>query len=274
MDEMIYQVPVMNIIAIAITLIISIGLPVALITIWKKKSDANVWIALVGVGTFIFFVMMLEEGFKFCTSVTIGRLFFREVSILLAVYTGLTAGIIEEIGRFLIIKLCKRVRFNHLTKENAVMFGIGFGGAESVFMVGLTYISNLSSALTINSGSLKEISSASIAKLEQLANLRDLPWQLFLLATLENMAKIMLHICLSYLVYRAVKDRRFFYCLIAMALHALVSFEMVILSSTVGIPTPVATGVLVLVVAAWTVATTYMYSNEKGNFQSLKKNNC
>ena len=263
MDEMIYQVPIMNIIAIGITLIISIGLPVALIAFWKKKSDANIWIALVGVGTFIFFVMMIEEGFKFCTGVTFGRIFFREVSLLLAVYTGLSAGIIEETGRLLVVILCRCKRRNHLTKENAVMFGIGFGGAESVFMVGLTYISNLSSAIMINSGSLKEISSASIAKLEQLTNLRNLPWQLFLLATLENVAQILLHICLSYLVYRAVKNRKIRYYFIAMALHAIVSFETVILSKAVGVPAPFATGILVLAVAAWTAAVVYTYTKEK-----------
>ena len=225
-----------SIIGMAVTMIISIGLPIFLLVFVKKKTNGKLGWALIGGLTFILFALVLESLFHNFVIGELGEKVTGNVWFL-ALYGGLAAGIFEETGRFLAMKNIKK---GTLHKDNAIMYGIGHGGIESILLIGLTYISNLVTAAMINSGMMETSLSMLEGNLKdqaasQLQSLCDLPAYTFYLAGVERMSTIVLHICLSYIVYKAVKDSKPVFFVIAIALHAFVDGVIVILNNMFGV---------------------------------------
>jgi uncharacterized membrane protein YhfC len=170
----------------------------------------------------------------------------------MAIYGGLAAGVFEETGRLVAMKTAMK---KYLTKENALMYGVGHGGAESIIIVGLTYISNLVTSIMINEGvmepmlnSLDEtVKAQTIEQLSLLASTAPLD---FYMAGVERISAITLHICLSYLVYLAVKNKKYRLFYLSILIHAGVDALTVALSKTMpvyGLEIVLAASVIVLV---------------------------
>ena len=98
------------------------------------------------------------------------------------------------------------------TKQNALMYGIGYGGAEAVIVGTMTYISNIAVSVMINSGQfepiLAQLDEAAKAQVEQYSALWNLPAYEFLLAGLERASAFVLQLCFTYIIYRAVKNKK------------------------------------------------------------------
>lgn len=62
-------------------------------------------------------------------------------------YGGLSAGILEETARFLVYRTMLK---DSVGRENAVTFGIGFGGLECIMVLGLTVLSTLIMSISFN----------------------------------------------------------------------------------------------------------------------------
>ena len=58
---MMNTVPAANILAMAVSLVLSVGLPVALFIVLKVKTKAKVTDLLLGAVTFVLFAMVLEQ---------------------------------------------------------------------------------------------------------------------------------------------------------------------------------------------------------------------
>lgn len=78
----------------------------------------------------------------------------------------LPAALFEETGRWTAFRFFLK---NHLTAETALMYGAGHGGAESILIVGITYISNIVTSIMINSGTFENTMSTLDNNLKQTA---------------------------------------------------------------------------------------------------------
>lgn len=220
-----------SIIGMVVSLIISVGLPIALCIIVWRKTRARISSFFIGAATFIVFALILEQilhtiVFKLSGTAISGNVW------LYALYGGLAAGIFEETGRYLAMKLCMK---KNLNKQNAIMYGVGHGGIEAILLVGLTFVSNLIISLMINSGQIPALLAMSGVDdttyqqaMAQLMAVGTAPsWQ-FYMAGLERISAIVFHISASYLVYLAVKEKKLLWYLLAILLHFLLDALAVI----------------------------------------------
>lgn len=224
-NTVIPNVPMANIVGIIVSFIISVGLPIALCIIVRRKTKARISSFFIGAATFFVFALILEQIMHIVVLGATGTTLTGNIW-LYALYGGLAACIFEETGRYLAMKLCMK---KNLNKQNAIMYGVGHGGIEAILLVGLSCISNLVVAITINSGVLtadllkKSGLDGSTYQLavSQLAELGTTPaWQ-FYMGGVERISAIVFHISLSYLVYLAVKEKKLPYYLLAILLHFL-----------------------------------------------------
>ena len=270
-------VPVSTIIGMCFALFISIALPIALMIIWKAKAKAKIAPFFIGAGFFIVFVLLLESlvnSLVYCTS--FGDL-LDEKAGLYALYAGLMAGIFEECARYLAMKFFMK---KSLSKENAVMYGIGHGGIEAIVLVGLTMINNLLYTMIINSGKLETLlspldSDTQIATYVQLSKLWLTNADVFYLTGIERISTILIHISLSYIVYLAVKNREAITLVIAIFVHAFIDTLTVVLGKR-GATEWVIEGVLLVLALALLIYTIRLYKSEKiepekNNAEEVKK---
>ena len=216
---MMNTVPAANILAMAVSLVLSVGLPVALFIVLKVKTKAKVTDLLLGAVTFVLFAMVLEQGLHYVVTRLTGNLLYENLW-LKALYGGLAAGVFEETGRFLAMKYGMKKR---LSGKNALMYGAGHGGIEAILIVGLGYISSLVTSFMLNSGQLEASLKATVmdentlqTTMTQLTTLATTPsWQ-FYLAGVERLSAIGFHIAASYLVCLAIQNaaRKWFFAAI------------------------------------------------------------
>lgn len=260
---MIGHVSTTAIAGIIFSMVISIGLPVVLLILVKKKLHAKMSALGIGALTFVLFALVLEQilhGIMLNTfeDALTGNLW------LYALYGGLAAGFFEETGRFVAMKYWMK---KTLSKENSIMYGVGHGGVEAVLIVGITCISNLITAVMINSGQLEKTYAAiedgagKELAIQGLSALWTTPGYQFFLAGIERITAIVLQICLSYLIYRAVKLGQKKYYFTAIFLHFLIDAVTVILANLISLV--ILEIVLLAAVGALAVMVIRMYKAEE-----------
>ena len=249
-----------SIICMGIQILIAVGLPISLLIIFRKKTKAQLVWTLIGMCTFVLFALILESIFHRVMIDIFGESLTGNVWVY-GIYGGIAAGVFEETGRYLAMKFLDK---GNLNKQNSIMYGIGHGGVESIIIVGLAGISNIITSFLINAGAME----ASLAVLDEtskattLATLNTLietKSYMFLLGGIERISAITLHVCLSYMVYRAVKDKKISLFIIAIAIHALVDAGTVIISQYLG--SVALEGILFVAMIALAVYTYKEYKN-------------
>ncbi|MCM1046204.1 MAG: YhfC family intramembrane metalloprotease [Candidatus Gastranaerophilales bacterium] len=243
------KVPGVNIAAMFITLLICLALPIGLCIFWKKKTKAKLSAFFLGCGTFFLFALILEQLLHLAVMAVTGNL-LQENLWFYAIYGGLAAGLFEETGRFLAMRFCMS---KSLEKPNAIMYGIGHGGVEAILVTGITYLSNLSISFMINASGMEPLlagmdETTAATAYAQFSQLWTLSPADFLMGGLERISAIMLHIALSWLVYRAVKEHKAGFYVLAVGIHFLVDAATVLLIQI--LPVAVLEGILLLLTAA------------------------
>jgi len=241
-----------SIVGMVISLLVSVGLPIALCIIVCRKTKARISSFFIGAATFVLFAMILEQilhtvVFKVSGTALTGNIW------LYGLYGGLAAGVFEETGRYLAMKLCMR---KNLNKQNAIMYGVGHGGIEAILLAGMACVNNLVIAVMINGGQapmLLTISGVNDATYQQaLAQLMAVgttpSWQFYMVG-LERISAIIFHISASYLVYLAVSRKKPVYYLLAVLAHFLLDALTVIVARVLSIP--VLEGLLLLLTGAF-----------------------
>ena len=146
-----------------------------------------------------------------------------KMSIMGSVIGCLLAGVFEEVGRYLAFRfLLKR----YTNRWDAVTYGIGHGGIEAILVLGLTAINNIAIAQLVNSGSIETITNGLTGvQLDQvqaqIAAVASFGAANLLLGLAERAIAMTLHISLSVVVFRAVRQRKAGYLGLAVVLHAL-----------------------------------------------------
>ena len=216
-----------------VTTLICLGIPAAALIYGVVKKKGTFISVLIGAGTFIVFALVLENMLHLLMQ-TVFKEQLTENLWLYALYGGLAAAIFEETGRFLSMKFLMK---KSLTKGNAFMYGIGHGGVEAIIVTGTTCISNIVFSVMINAGQLEKLISGLEGTLKeqamtQISALWTTPAHLFYLAGVERIGAFILQLCFSYIVYRAIKDRKASLFFLAMAIHFIVDAGTVVLSKT------------------------------------------
>ena len=200
--------------------------PIALLIIWKKKTQCRLMPALAGVAVFLVFSQLLEQLLHYLMFYQLGAVSkaLTDNTWLYVLYATLAAGVFEETGRF--------IAFRFLLKEDkdkaaAVTYGIGHGGIEMILLVGVTLMGYFFTGLSINQtgfGTLTaELEASQVDTLRltiaqiNTAGVGDVLW-----AILERIIAMALHISLSVVVFIAARDpQRRYYWPVAILLHAL-----------------------------------------------------
>ena len=212
----------LKVIFMCITLLLSVGLPVVLAVIVLKKYSGVLKSILIG--ALIFFISQIVLRIPIL-QILFKQSYFVEFSkhyIAYSLFLGLTAGIFEEVGRYIGFRGFLKDRLNY---QNGLAYGVGHGGIESIFLVGIAYINNIVYSFLINSGSL-DILLKGMVSLEVIRSIKsaliETPASTFLLAGFERVFTMAIQIALSLLVLVAVKRKRLYYLAFAILLHTII----------------------------------------------------
>lgn len=243
------MVSTISIMAMCITLVITLVMPILLYVFYGLRKKSNVvWIAG-ALGAAGFAILQLDIRIPLLNKVAVLPSFTEWVSqhyIVYCLLLAFSAGLFEVIGRYAAAKiLCFKKKITpELTYETGIAAGIGHGGIEAVLLIGMTYINNLLFSFMVNSGTwditLQEIKVAA----EQLGDMNlyqtyaaipqqliETPWYLYLAAGYERILTIIAHIAMTMIVFYFVSRKKdivgIFICLLC---HTVLDFVSAVLS--------------------------------------------
>ncbi|MFO8191821.1 MAG: YhfC family glutamic-type intramembrane protease [Bacillota bacterium] len=215
--------------AMVFTLLICFGMPIAL-AIWFYRKGRYAKVALF-VGAAVFLVSQVFIRIPLLNAAS-GMAWYQQMAanlFLIALFLSLTAGIFEEVGRYLGFRFFLK---KHLTWKNGVAFGIGHGGIEAIVLTGFSYINNLVYSVLINTGAFTEtiapqVGSEMAAYIQN--QLLNVPPYMFAVAGLERAFTIIIHIALSLVVIKALVEKRPVFIIYAILLHTIVNLPAVLI---------------------------------------------
>ncbi len=223
---------------LALGALIMIVTPIVAAIIWCRKKKEKFTTVLVGAATFLLFAIILEKPIQnvlvFPTQLGLKEhavsSFLNDRPLLTALVLGLFPGVFEETGRLVAYKTLLRNRKN---RETSLSHGIGHGGFEVIFLLGVTYATYFVYGLMINAGTFGSlVEQASALSPEQAGTLYTVAGQIaavsfadIALAIMERCFAVMFHIGASILVFYACRDKgRFFLYPLAILVHTAMDF--------------------------------------------------
>ena len=164
-----------------------------------------------------------------------------------AVVLGLSAGLCEELARFLVLRFwLKRDR----SWRSALMFGAGHGGVEAVIFGAMAAIQtfNIFVLRNVDPATLGVTADKLPAVQAQIAAAWSVPVLYPLLGAVERVSAISTHLFLAVLVMQVFIRRNYLFLVAAILWHALTDGVAVFAAATWGaLPTEAAIGVLALI---------------------------
>ncbi len=138
-----------SIIFISISLLLSLVLPVVVAVVLHKKLRF-VWKSVL-VGALVFLVFQILTSIPLLGYLQYNlwyQAFSMSYPIIALLLVALSAGLFEEIGRYVGFRLLLR---GHLNWEGGIAYGIGHGGLESLY-IGTAFLNDLIYSFLINAG--------------------------------------------------------------------------------------------------------------------------
>ncbi len=139
-----------------------------------------------------------------------------------ALLLGLSAGVCEEVARFVALRFALR---NFRTGPHALMFGAGHGGIESIF-VGLFAASAAFNVLYLQRFGVDNLGLSTLDAQAVRQWMTSSPW-LVLLGALERLMTIPFHIAAATLVMASIAKRRPLLLVVAIAWHTILDAGVV-----------------------------------------------
>jgi len=202
------HVPTISFVAMAFSAILSIGAPIALFFVVRKRYGRGIRPVIVGAVGYLLFAVILKQVLHWLVLET-GVIAPMEHPYLYMLYGVLAAGVCEETSRLASFHLLKRRCEGFGT---ALKHGIGYGGLEAFLVVGAPMISNLALAALINTQGAQGQETAAT------------PAAGLFLSGAKCLMALAVHIALSIIVYYAVySPRKKWLYPLAILLHALVN---------------------------------------------------
>ena len=114
------------------------------------------------------------------------------------VFLSVTAGLFEEIGRYITIHLFLK----KIPLTGAIAFGVGHGGIEALLLVGVNMVAiGVMGAMAIDTTTSPQ----------------------FFMAGIERIFAMVVHVCLSIMVWRSLKEEKKSFLITAIILHTLLN---------------------------------------------------
>lgn len=214
--------------------ILMLAVPFVIAIIWTKKKNERFTTVLVGAATFLLFAIILEKPIQavLIAPTQIGLAdtgvsqFLNARPVLWAFTIGLFPGIFEETGRLVAYKTVLKKRKN---RETSISHGIGHGGFEVMFLMGVTYATYAVCALMINTGTFGVVAKQIPAQADTFKTMADqltaFSFANFAMGMIERIFAVMFHIGASILVFYACKDKgRIWLYPFAILLHTAMDF--------------------------------------------------
>lgn len=257
-----------SLIFMAISVLVSMGVPIFLAVYFYKKEKISWMAVLVGALMFTVFQFLTRIpllGYISSTSFyTINFAFNNQLNYL---FLGFTAALFETMGRLVGFKVFLK---NKLQWKNGVAYGIGHGGIEAIIIGGIPALNNLIYGIAINLGKYDLlISDRGVS--EQVINgikndLINYPPYMFLLTGFERVAAFTLQIALSLFVLYAIKNKKYLYIIYAFLIHAVVDSSIGFISNIF-----ILEGLIALIAAVSLIYILRMIKNTDS--YNLEKNN-
>jgi uncharacterized membrane protein YhfC len=209
------MIPTTTILLLAISALIAIGLPIGLYVALRKSCNLKLIPFLTGVISF------------YISNTILGDLLHKAVlkpdqdgltpmmdkPLLFILYGTLSIAVLETVFRCLsIMVLTSGAKGKHL--GTPLSYGLGHGGAESVIAVGIAMVFNLTKAVAHNAD--KVVDPAIISRIANTS-----PF-FYLAAGLERISGMIIQIALSFIVYYAWVNRKYWLIGVCVLFHALI----------------------------------------------------
>jgi len=210
-----------------VQVVLTIGVPI-LVGVWyTRRYRVGLTPFMFGAAVFLVFQMLTRIPGVQVLSAALGPhlVGHKARQIVYLAFLALTAGLFESVGRWVGYRFMFPNRVAY-TWRNAVAYGIGHAGIESVGLVGLTQAINLAVTVLVLLVGVERLGGVLPAALmEQLASIPDqiarLPWHLPLAGGLERVFTIPLHTAMSLVVLLAFTQKRAYWLWVAVGVHAL-----------------------------------------------------
>ena len=200
-----------------LTAVLGIALPLITAIIWCKKKHEPFTTVLIGAATFLLFAIVIEKPLQALVISLDSPVsqFVNARPVLWGIIVGLFPGLFEETGRFVAFKTVLRKRKQ---RETGLSHGIGHGGFEALFILGITYIEYFVFAIMLNQGSFVELMIEPVKDTltpEVVKQITGIVEQIttFSAATMgvalaDRLIAVLYHIGASIMVFYAVKDKK------------------------------------------------------------------
>lgn len=213
-----------SIIFMAITSFVTIITPFALLITWVRKTKTRISPFFVGAAIFIVFALVLESSLH---SIVLTRdSIFYQNTFLYVIYGCAAAALFEEGGRFIAFKYFMK---KEQDKEVAVTYGIGHAGIEMLMLVGISMLSSIIFAFTVNGtgidGMIQQMGDESLREsvVAMVTSLQNFGFMNMVMTLLERGSAFILHLSCSVLVFFAVRNKKWNYMGMALLFHALLN---------------------------------------------------
>ena len=215
--------------SLTITVILMIAISVCFFICWRRKHQEQTKISwlIAGAAGFVISARMLEVGVHYFCIVAdnpVSR-FINGNTAAFVLYGITMAGIFEECGRHIILKyILKKDR----TRENAVIYGIGHGGAEILTVFLPAMILYLAIAVMFSQGdtetALKTLNiteETAAAALPSVQAAAAFDYAMMAMNVMERLLAMLIHIGLTVIVYYGVVNAKKLCLSAAILLHML-----------------------------------------------------
>ncbi|MFB0920719.1 MAG: YhfC family glutamic-type intramembrane protease [Oscillospiraceae bacterium] len=192
----------MEVFSCVFAIICSVILPITLTVIFCVRKKDSWKPILFGTLTFIFFQVL--------TRIPLLQLvlpyqawyitFSNTQPILYGLFLGSTAALFEEGGRYIVMSLFLK---KHRSTSDGIAFGVGHGGIEAIYIVGIGTIMAL---LTTPFPSTPSLMFAS---------------------GIERVSTIVLHVGWSVMVMKSIREKNLWWLMLAFVMHTVIDFSAV-----------------------------------------------
>ena len=215
--------------ALILTVLLMMALPVGCFLYWRRKhkQQTKLRYLLAGAAGFLLSARVLELGVHYVCVLAdnpVSR-FINGNTWAFVLYGTLMAGMFEECGRHVVLKYMLK---KHRTRENAVLYGIGHGGIEILFVLLPVMILYLVIAVLFSQGSVEEAlkqlnitEETAAAALPSVRAAAAFDYGMMAMNVLERVFAMVLHIGLTVIVYDGVVRAKKGRLPLAIVLHML-----------------------------------------------------
>lgn len=225
-----YSISTLTVLIIALDMMVAFLVPFVLYFIIRAKKSVQAKPFLFGFLVMFIFNIVLKNlvsvGIISLAGDLMNNIWFY------GIMGGIMAGLFEEIGRFLAMKFTLSKYYDN--DYNAIGYGLGHGGFELIFLLGISMIGNITIAFLVSSGNADAlfVSLSSAQDIETMDSTIKLLCEtspfLFLISPIERAAAYIAQIGLSVVVWFGVKNKNYISLLIVIIIHAVMDAVSVI----------------------------------------------